>query len=281
MDASLQRLLATAPGRWAWDARRLADGYRTAHEAEAIRPAASLIKLGILAAAWERIERGAARLGDRLAWEPEDAVPGSGVLRDLAPSQAWRLGDLLVLLVTVSDNTAANVLVRWLGRDAVNGTMAALGMTRTLLVNPFERLAAPRPAYNHTTARDMTELVTRMVSGTAVSRAASRHMTDLMRRCQAPCAFVPAARPLAPGIDSTWPVVGHKTGRLDRLRADTGFVFGAHGGFVLTLIGDGAPARQLGPWFFRFGRALVRHLERAPRRPSAHPSPSGFGGRHQ
>jgi beta-lactamase class A len=264
LDASLAELLRAAPGRWAWDARRLADGYRTAYRAEDIRPAASLIKLGILAAAWDRIERGAARLRDRLAWEPEEAVPGSGVLKDLVPSP-WRLADLLTLMVTVSDNTAANVLLRWLGRDAVNHTMATLGMTRTVLANPFERLAVPRTGYNHTTARDMTELVQRMVMGTAISRAASQHMTDLLRRCQAPCAFAPAPRPLAPGVAATWPVVGHKTGRLDRLRADTGFVFGPTGGFVLTLIGDEAPAGRLGPWLFRFGRALVAHLERAPR----------------
>jgi hypothetical protein len=68
--------------------------------------------------------------GERVLLKDEQRVLGSGVLSHLAPGLAPTLADLGTLMMMVSDNTAANLLIERLGVTEINAAIRAAGLTR-------------------------------------------------------------------------------------------------------------------------------------------------------
>jgi beta-lactamase class A len=101
----------------------------------------------------------------KLSWEECYAVPptarvqSDGVLGDLSPGLRMTLHDIAHLMITISDNTASNLLLDLVGMDAVNATMHDIGLTSTRLERHFIDFAARQAGLdNWTTAEDMTLL---------------------------------------------------------------------------------------------------------------------------
>jgi beta-lactamase class A len=83
-------------------------------------PTASVIKLVVLAEYLAQVSTGELLPDQEIVIRAKDRVGGSGVIKDLAPGLRFRLADLATLAITVSDNTAANLLInrgRWLGAN--------------------------------------------------------------------------------------------------------------------------------------------------------------------
>ncbi|WP_203649049.1 serine hydrolase [Secundilactobacillus yichangensis] len=91
-------------------------------------PAASLIKLAILATQLERHED----LNQTINISNTPVVDGAGVLKLMGQSQ-WTLNALLGLMITVSDNYAANVMIDHLSMTAVNQWLGENGYADTKL----------------------------------------------------------------------------------------------------------------------------------------------------
>lgn len=255
---TLETLLARAPGRYAIYAKDLDSGaLLTFHEHE-VFPSASTIKVPIMAEVYRRVEEESASLDHLIVMRPEDQVGGSGVLQDLTPGTSYSLRDLTILMMTVSDNTATNLLIDYLGLDAINQMIQSLGMKHTELVRRLQRMPAIRTnTVNHTTAFDLSQAMERLARGQCVSQAASERMVALMTRCQGPISLV----------DHHWSsryvgepeaiTVAHKTGSLDQARHDTGIVYRSGGrAYVATVLSEGAPFDQLS----RTMTQLARHL---------------------
>lgn len=126
-------------------------------------PAASLAKLPILV----ELARQLAKPDSPYTWDtrlavPEVArVPSDGVLANLSPDLRPTLHDLAHLMITISDNTASNVLLDMLGMDAINASMRELGLQATRLERRFIDFEARRAGRdNWTTAADMALLLT-------------------------------------------------------------------------------------------------------------------------
>src|SRR5688572_15387776 len=88
--------------------------------ADARLPSASVIKVPILVALMARIAEGDASLDDRVVLRDADKVPGSGVASMLHEGIELTVEDLAHLMITVSDNTASNMLIDLLGCDYIN-----------------------------------------------------------------------------------------------------------------------------------------------------------------
>jgi beta-lactamase class A len=82
-------------------------------------PAASLIKLGIAAYGHELWQRQQEMLTTQVVLQEADLVGGAGLLRLLTP-KTYSVADLLTLMITVSDNTATNLLIARWGMLAIN-----------------------------------------------------------------------------------------------------------------------------------------------------------------
>lgn len=109
-------------------ARNLASQAAVCIHADAPFPMASCFKIPIMVEVMRRVDAGDLRLDDRLTLAESDKSPGSTLIHcheGLRPS----VRDLLYLMITLSDNTATDMLWRLVGLGAVNETMRSLGLT--------------------------------------------------------------------------------------------------------------------------------------------------------
>jgi beta-lactamase class A len=216
---------------WVHDLRRR-ETYGLRAE-EPFRPA-STIKLFVLRELFRQAEAGALSLQEHVEVRQGDLVAGSGVLRDLTPGLRLSLLDVATLMITVSDNVAANVLVKRLGVAAINRAARAAGFADTHLAGLFMRRRAGRSS---STARDLGTLVSGMARRTAVSPAASRAMLGILLREQYDNVVgrrLPHldhdGRPLRP-----WRVAS-KSGSLNGIRNDVALVRGNGLAYVVALL---------------------------------------------
>ncbi|GBG95493.1 beta-lactamase class A [Ligilactobacillus salitolerans] len=94
----------------------------TFHEQQ-VFPSASLIKLGIAAFIKEEWRTKPDLLGKKLVVNKDQRVAGAGVMHFLHQSE-WSLGDVLALMLSTSDNTAANLLIDTFGLEQIDSWLA-------------------------------------------------------------------------------------------------------------------------------------------------------------
>ena len=81
---------------------------------------ASLVKVPVAIELMARVEAGSASLDDRLALRRSDYVDGAGPTNWASPGSELSLRELLEPMLTVSDNTASDMLIHFLGLVSVN-----------------------------------------------------------------------------------------------------------------------------------------------------------------
>lgn len=144
--------------------------------------AASVIKVPVMVGVFREVEAGKLSFDETLTIQEEDIAPGSGGLEYQDPGTEQTVGDLLWLMITESDNTATNVLVRAVGgEDRVNEVSRSLGATDTVLRQKVTVERAAVPALdNQTTPADMAEILTKIYQGKAASEKSCKQMIELM-----------------------------------------------------------------------------------------------------
>ncbi|MBR0597820.1 serine hydrolase [Sinanaerobacter chloroacetimidivorans] len=181
-------------------------------------PSASLIKVPILIEAVRQIKSGELSPDLRLTVKPEDKAAFS-VLQFLDSGNSYTLFDLLKLMIIYSDNTAANVLIDLLGMENVNGCMAELGLQETRLRRKMMDFHAREKGFeNHTTAREMETIMTRLYKGELIDRQCSDFILDIMKGQADECMMrVDLPDEL---------VIARKSGELERLNHEAAIVYG-------------------------------------------------------
>ncbi len=106
-------------------------GDRVELNADELFPMASVFKIPILAELLCRAQEGRVALEERVALADEMKSPGSGVLKELSAGTTLTIRDLATLMIIVSDNTATDILLARLTKDAVNARLRACGLERT------------------------------------------------------------------------------------------------------------------------------------------------------
>jgi beta-lactamase class A len=97
-------------------------------------PTGSSIKVGLLLELFRQAERQPGLLKERLPVTHAAQVGGTGVIQYFGDGTSTiSVEDLAVLMVTLSDNTATNMLIDKIGMDSVNHTLRGLGLQHTKL----------------------------------------------------------------------------------------------------------------------------------------------------
>lgn len=170
-------------------AKDLATGETVFVNADVSFPTASVIKVAVMVEVFHQVAEGRLRHADAITLEDSAKVGGSGVLRRLHGGLVLTIGDLLDLMMTVSDNTATNLLIAKVGTANVDKRLAAYGLARTRLFRPTFRDGRPDVfpeeekefGLGVTTPREMARLLELIAEGRMVDRAASEAMIELMR----------------------------------------------------------------------------------------------------
>jgi beta-lactamase class A len=284
--AALARLADAFDGTLAVAARDETTGETVMLNADRAMPTASVIKLAVLAAVFDRAHAGALSLEDRLPIRDDERVGGSGVIKELSAGTELTIRDLATYMVVVSDNMATNLLIDAAGGvDAVNRHvhdelgLATITLRRKLMFTGGRghlALAAPR---------DLAELMSRMQAGRLVSAQASREMLGMLARQQY-LDQVPRLLHrdvLGDDIDRSTSQrlrVACKTGMIDGVRADAGVIWldGRPVSYAVMTESSGDGGRDLDSdgqlVNAEAGWILVTHLWPAPGPPplAAHPA---------
>ena len=128
---------------------------RIEHNASVQIPSASTIKVLIMACAMERFGE---ELDRRIAIRESNVVEYS--LSTEMEQREYSLHDLILLMIDVSDNSAANELIDLLGMDAINHFAAQLGLDCTRISRKMMDLKAKAEGRDNVTCvRDLFNLM--------------------------------------------------------------------------------------------------------------------------
>jgi beta-lactamase class A len=205
---------------------------------------ASVGKIVLLVEVARRIELDPA-YGERdLRRDSVEPIADSGLLQHLRVEQLT-IEDLAVLVGSVSDNWATNILLREVGLAAVTETGQRIGLQETVLLDRVRRprTAQDPPALSYGTAGELCRLMADLRRGEVISPGVSgrvvRWLGTSLDLSMVASAF--GLDLLAHNeIDRGYRVV-NKTGTDAGIRADVGFIDGPGGHLAYAVIANWVP----------------------------------------
>ena len=217
------------------------------------------MKLPILVTLYAEVLGGRIDLAERVRYDRSLRVPGAGVLQDLDDGLAPTVRDLATLMITVSDNTAADVLLARLGKDLVERTMREIGAATVRVPfsirELFEELTdSPGAGYDalseklrisagsggraviaeqtvRATPRDMCGIFERLERREILDAASCDAVLGILKRTKTDTR-IPALLPKGT-------IVAHKTGTIRGVRCDAGIVYAPNGPYALAILSKG------------------------------------------
>jgi len=256
--SEIERLADATGGIVGVSATQLATGRHLGYREDQLFPTASVIKLPLIVTLYEDALAGRIDLSERVVYRDETKVAGSGVLQYLDDGLDPTLRDLAVLMMSVSDNTATDLLFDRVGKARIEATMDRLGLAsirvpfdiREMLMELVDMDHSKPGGYDElrrllrvsagsggrsmipdqadrTTPADMCRLLELLESRAILDERACTAIIELMKRIQSSTRI--------PGLLPKGTVVAHKTGSYRRLRNDVGIVYAPNGPYVVAL----------------------------------------------
>jgi beta-lactamase class A len=221
---NLEDIVATYRGVTGIAVRNLTTNESLSLRGDETFPSASLIKVAILVTLFDEVHNGRMRLDERTMMVARDRVGGSGVLKHLGSGTAPTLEELAWLMITLSDNTATNLLLDKLDVKTTWDRMEALELPHSKIHSKtFRRqtsIALDSSAVyglGVTTPDEMVRLFTLLHEGRAVSATHDSAALAILRANQD---YTMLVRWLPADVS-----VAHKTGSVDRARNDCGIIY--------------------------------------------------------
>jgi beta-lactamase class A len=236
-----------APGRCGIAIEDLATGMTSGINATASLPAASTIKIPVMVEVFRQMELGRLQLGTVVRLEYSDRDWGWGDLADAPTGTHRTVKQLLWLMITQSDNTATNMLIRKVGRTHINATMAGLGL-RTTYLGDYIRSETETIRYAlRTSPHDMVSLLDSIARDRLIDEWSSREMLAILTG-QTHNGLLP--EPLPKNVK-----IAHKTGSLHDTLNDVGIVYEDNEPYVIAVMTTQLPDLDL-------GRSFIHHVSR-------------------
>jgi beta-lactamase class A len=221
---TLEQTLSGYKGTVGISVRNLATGEQVSIRGGETFPTLSLIKVSVLVTLMDEVDKGRVRLDERVAMIDRDKVGGTGVLQYLSSGTMPTMEDLAWLMITLSDNTAANLLLDKLDIRTVGVKMEALGLPHSkIFAKTFHRETSIAPDSSRlyglgvTTPDEMVQLFALLYQGKAVSPALDSLSLRMLFANQDDRMMT---RWLPGNVR-----VEHKTGTGDRSRTDCGIIY--------------------------------------------------------
>ena len=227
-------------------------------------PSASLIKVAVLVTLLDEVNKGSLRLDERIGMIGRDRVGGSGVLQYMGSGLNLSVEDAAWLMITLSDNTATNLLLDRLNIRTVWSKMEALGLPHTKVHSKtFNRAtsvamdSSVKYGLGVTTPDETARLFTLLHQGRAVSPALDSVALRMLRANQ------------DAGKLQRWlpedVAAAHKSGDVDQARSDCGILYGPEAPVVVCVMTrenrdtSYLPDNPANLLIARIGREVFRH----------------------
>src|ERR1700722_13291889 len=207
----------------------LTDGHKYLLHADDIFPQASSIKICVLAELYRQAQQGKLKLTDLYTVNVADLVQDSDIMGGLTPGVTKiTLRDLATMMVAVSDNAAANVLIDRVGMDNVNTFLAAQGLRETRLRRKMMDLkAAAEGRENVSTPSEMARLLQALYRGEILNKEMTADFFKVLSTHKD--SWIP--RDLPDGLK-----IANKPGSLEGVRNDSGVIFVDQRPYILCVM---------------------------------------------
>jgi beta-lactamase class A len=195
------------------------DGESWGHRENEQCSAASVIKIPLMVEIMHQVDAGKRSLDDIHVMTREDKAVGSGVLLEMHDGLEVTLHDLLYLMISISDNTATNILIDYAGMEEMNQRMRSFGFNGTVLNRKMQgRSALPGQKENYVVPAECSQLIKLILTGEAASKESCDVMVNLLKTQQNRRRL---ARPLTDEHEHI--EFGSKTGSIAGVCNDAGF----------------------------------------------------------
>jgi beta-lactamase class A len=243
LEAELAELAKSVRGTVGIYVRHLRTGRAAELNADSVFPTASMIKVPILLATYDAMHRGVLSFDTTLTYlDSLDYTDEADILVMAEDSTRIALGRVIMLMITMSDNTASLWLQALSGGGVrINEWLAANGFDSTRMNSrtPGRREIWQKYGWGQTTPREMSRLLTMIREGQAVSPAASEEMYRVLTRSYWNAVALSQVPP--------WVQAASKQGSVDASRSETVLVNAPSGDYVFTVITKGQADTSYGP----------------------------------
>ncbi|PIE77069.1 MAG: serine hydrolase [Clostridiales bacterium] len=199
--------------------------------------AASCIKVFILLEFYRQIFEGKISGNEMLSYGEENAITGSGILRNLDVGVTMTAKNFATLMIIISDNIATNIMIDFLGLDNINQTIRELGFKSSELHNKidfeqYEKLGT-------TTPRDYGKFFEMLYKEEFWSPEISKQMLEVFKKQHYQTMLTKNLPQYYLDSEDTGDeeliYVASKSGSMDAARNDGGIIHTPYGAYVLTI----------------------------------------------
>lgn len=230
LQSSIQSLLQGFHGEAGVYVHDLNTNKIVAIHADSTFPTASMIKIPILIGIMHKLQDSELNYHQELLYRDSLLYPGVDLLGSFKDSQQVELSKVMMLMLSMSDNTAS----LWLqslagGGQRINSYLDSLGMKVTHVNSrtPGRENNQQQYGWGQTTPREMATLMEMIVKGQIISKAVSDRMLRLLSRNywdEEGVSQVPA------GV-----FIASKNGAVDSSRSEVMYVNGKHCRYILCI----------------------------------------------
>ncbi|MFT7536476.1 MAG: beta-lactamase class A [Hyphomicrobiaceae bacterium] len=231
LSQQLNGLAKALPGDVGIYVRHLETGEEVCIAADTLFPTASMVKVPILGALFDKIENGELSYHQKLTYTLDRLYAGEDLLGSFQADQQVALDKVAMLMITTSDNTASLWCQELAGTgSAINHWLDQNGfeMTRVNSRTDGRRDNWKQYGWGQTTPREMAELLVAIRERQLISEAASEEMQRCLSRIywdrEALSAIPPKVQTMS------------KQGAVSDSRSEVVLVHAPHGDYVFCVI---------------------------------------------
>lgn len=231
LEADVRELVSAFDGDAGVHVQHLASGYELDIQADSLFPTASLVKIPIMLGIFDRIEKGDLTYTQEMVYRDSLFYSDDDLTGELRDSATTTLDQLVMLMISLSDNTASLWLQETAGTGtAINAWLEQQGYPNTRVNS---RTEGRRPnweqyGWGQTTPREMSDILVSIREGQAISPAASEEMYRVLTRTYW---NDEALSVLPPTVQ-----VASKQGAVSASKSEVLLVNAPHGDFVVTIM---------------------------------------------
>lgn len=185
LQAQVEQLLKGFNGVAGVYVKDLKTGKTVSINADTIFPTASMVKVPILVGIMDKINRGELTYTQNLTYRDSLLYAGVDLLGSFRDSQKIELGKVVMLMLTMSDNTASLWLQSLAGTGTrINQLMDSLGLAQTRVNSrtPGREAARSQYGWGQTTPREMATLMEMIANGKVINDSTSQRMLRMLGR---------------------------------------------------------------------------------------------------
>jgi len=198
-------------------------------EKEKLFPAASLVKIPIMATCFLLENEKKLDLEQTIKLKSQYKLGGSGILKIVLDNSEFPIRRLIGLMIYESDNTATNIITNIIGINNLNNYFKKIGLKNTYLLRKVADYSSRRNGKeNYTTAEDMGNLLERFYRKNFINEKISDECIKILK-LQRINDRIPKYLPVSV-------LVAHKTGLERNICHDVGIVFTKKGDFIICVL---------------------------------------------